>query len=41
MKDSGIYHDFTGETLTDALCGLLRPQLAAIVKRAMTQDADA
>ncbi len=41
MKDSGIYHDFTGTTLTDALCTLLRPQLAEIVKNATTPAANA
>ena len=41
MQESGVQHDFTGETLTNALCGLLRPQLAAIVKQAMSEDAPA
>lgn len=34
MKEDGLHHDFTGETLTDALGSLLRPQLAEIVKNA-------
>ena len=41
IKDDGVYHDFTGTTLTDALCALLRPQLAAIVKSEVTPDATA
>ncbi len=41
MKESGVHHDFTGSTLTKALCGLLRPQLAEIVKQAMSKDAPA
>ncbi len=39
LTENGIQHDFTGETLTEALCGLLRPQLAEIVKQAMSKDA--
>ena len=39
MKESGVQHDFTGMTLTEALCGLLRPQLGEIVKQAMSKDA--
>jgi V/A-type H+-transporting ATPase subunit E len=38
IKDSGIQHDFTGTALTDALCSLLRPQLAQIVKEAMPDN---
>ncbi len=34
MKEDGLYHDFTGKTLTDAIGSLLRPQLSAIVKSA-------
>jgi len=34
MKEDGLHHDFTGETLTDAIGSLLRPQLAEIVKSA-------
>ena len=34
IKGSGVQHDFTGAALTEALCGLLRPQLAEIVKQA-------
>jgi V/A-type H+/Na+-transporting ATPase subunit E len=41
IKDAGVYHDFTGATLTDALCSLLRPQLAEIVKQAMPRKTDA
>lgn len=41
MTDSGVYHDFTGDTLTEALCSLLRPQLAGIVRNAMNSGADA
>ncbi len=39
ITESGVQHDFTGATLTEALCALLRPQLAEIVKRAMSKDA--
>ena len=35
LKDKSIYHDFSGETLTDAMSDLLRPQLAEIVKKAV------
>jgi hypothetical protein len=34
MKEGGLHHDFTGETLTDAIGTLLRPELAEIVKSA-------
>lgn len=34
MKEDGVHHDFTGETLADAIGSLLRPQLAEIVKKA-------
>jgi V/A-type H+-transporting ATPase subunit E len=38
MQDSGVHHDFTGTTLTDSFCSLLRPKLAEIVKQAMASD---
>jgi len=38
MQDSGVYHDFTGATLTAAFCSLLRPQLAQIVKQSMAGE---
>jgi len=34
MKEDGLHHDFTGETLTNAIGTLLRPQLSKIVKSA-------
>ena len=37
LKDKAVYHDFTGTALTDALCALLRPQLAEIIKKAAAQ----
>jgi V/A-type H+-transporting ATPase subunit E len=37
LKDSGVQHDFTGEALTGAICKLLRPQLAEIVRNALRQ----
>ncbi len=41
INESGIHHEFTGTALTEALCGLLRPLLAEIVKQAMSEDAAA
>jgi len=38
LKGSGIQHDFTGEAITDALCKLLRPHLAEIVKTATAEE---
>ena len=37
MNESGVHHDFTGETLTNSFCSLLRPKLAEIVKQAMAE----
>jgi V/A-type H+-transporting ATPase subunit E len=34
LKADGVHHDFTGETLTNAIGTLLRPELAEIVKNA-------
>lgn len=34
FKDDAVYHDFTGEAITNAITTLLRPQLADIVKKA-------
>lgn len=41
LENDAVYHDFTGATLTDSLCSLLRPQLAEIVKKAMPENANA
>ncbi len=38
MKDGGVHHDFTGTALTESLCTLLRPQLAEIIKSAMSNE---
>lgn len=35
LRDKGVEHDFSGETLTATFTELLRPQLAEIVKNAM------
>lgn len=35
LRDQGVEHDFRGETLTAAFLQLLRPQLGAIIKKAM------
>ena len=40
MKGRNVEHDFTQEAITDALCRLLRPQLAEMLKQA-TQEAPA
>jgi len=38
VENGNVQHDFTGATLTEALCGLLRPQLAEIIKQSMPSD---
>jgi len=38
IKDDGVHHDFTGETITDAIGSLLRPELAEIIKNANKKD---
>lgn len=38
VKDDQMEHDFSDEAITDALCSLLRPHLANIVKSADRED---
>ena len=38
MKDKKIQHDFSSEAIAAALCQLLRPRLAEIVKKAQAGD---
>ncbi|MFO7870982.1 MAG: ATPase [Kiritimatiellia bacterium] len=35
MPEDKVEHDFTGEAVAEAMCALLRPRLAAIVKKAL------
>lgn len=39
LSDQKVEHDFSGNAVTEALCGLLRPKLAEIVRSA-TEDTD-
>lgn len=41
MPKAKLEHDFTEPAITEALCQLLRPQLAEIVKQAVSKDTNA
>ena len=37
LKGDNVQHDFSGEAITEAMCRLLRPHLAEIVKQSQNQ----
>jgi len=41
LVDSHVQHDFTAEAATEAICALLRPQLADIVREGMASETTA
>jgi V/A-type H+-transporting ATPase subunit E len=38
VVDENMEHDFTGEAISNAICGLLRPRLAKIMREAREQE---